>query len=148
MPIGNVLNLPAVLQSPLLGATAYDCKMTFNYHQSYPVAGNPIIFKVSLFRRASFNFLKQLLQITTQVMQWTTYTVPIGSLPAGYQIQIQGMGFVTENTSPYADMEIDEIKFINCGPNSVDNPLTCDFETGTCGWFDLNLSSNNQIDWV
>jgi len=82
-------------------------------------------------------------------MTWTTFNVPIGSLPAGYQIQISAMGFPTASTLPFADMEIDEIKFINCAPTSIVNSsLNCDFENGTCGWFNVDLGNNNQIDWV
>jgi hypothetical protein len=125
--------------------------MSFAYHQSYAVPGSQVTFRVFIHRPVSrLVWHKLIFQITQPINSWMSFSVQIGSLPAGYQIQIAGMGVPVANTLPYADMEIDEIKFINCGVNqsTASNNLTCNFETGFCGWYDINLNTNNQIDWV
>jgi hypothetical protein len=125
--------------------------MSFAYHQSYSVPGSQVTFRVFLHRPLSgLVWNKLIFQITRPINSWMSFFVQIGSLPAGYQIQIAGMGVPVADTLPYADMEIDEIKFINCGVNqsTASNNLTCNFETGFCGWYDFNLNTNNQIDWV
>jgi hypothetical protein len=126
--------------------------MSFAYHQSYgSYPESQVTFRVFLHRSLSgLAWNKMIFQITQTINSWTTFFVQIGSLPAGYQIQISGIGVPVANTLPYADMEIDEIKFINCGVNQSTalNALTCNFEVNFCGWYDVNLNTNNQIDWV
>ncbi len=143
--------MPAIISTPILGATGPNCRMSFAYHQSYPVPGSQVTFRVFLHRPlSSLVWNKLIFQITRPINSWMSFFVQIGSLPAGYQIQIAGTGVPVANTLPYADMEIDEIKFINCGVNqsTASNNLTCNFEMGFCGWYDFNLNTNNQIDWV
>lgn len=143
--------MPAIISTPILGATGPNCRMSFAYHQSYPVPGSQVTFRVFLHRPlSSLVWNKLIFQITQPINSWMSFFVQIGSLPAGYQIQIAGTGVPVANTLPYADMEIDEIKFINCGVNqsTASNNLTCNFEMGFCGWYDFNLNTNNQIDWV
>ncbi len=146
--------MPAIISTPILGATGPNCRMSFAYHQSYPVPGSQVTLRVFLHRALSDSVWNKLIfEITRPMNNWVNFFLQIGSLPAGYQIWVSGMGVPVANTLPYADMEIDEIKFINCGVNqsnqsSALNALTCNFEESFCGWFDFNLNTNNQIDWV
>ena len=97
-------------------------------------------------------WLKPLMDISV-LSPWHIYQVHIGRLDPGYQIQFVGrIDVVNTRINPFRDMSLDEIKFVNCDANSTvpaqPANLTCDFESGTCGWFDWNIGSTNKIDWV
>ena len=136
--------------SPVLGATGPSCRMIFRYHQGF--INGAVTFIINLVRSTgTTKWSKQLLKLSSMsYTTWISYSAQIGSLPAGYQIEISGLGIVTTNTQPYADMEIDEIQFVNCDTNntSPSQNLTCDFETDTCGWTDMGIATNNKLDWV
>jgi hypothetical protein len=123
--------------------------MTFYYHQPLPVAQTQISFRVFLSKPGGQSWNKLIFQISQTSDQWTKYSVTIGNLPAGYQIQIEGMGVTTQETSPYADMEIDNIQFENCGTRNFSSAeLDCSFENGNCGWTEVDLSTNSKLNWV
>ena len=145
------MSYAATLISPALGATAATCKMTFAYTHLYPL-GSKAVLSINLYhRRLGFiPITRKVLFTITTPCNWQNYTVHIGQLPAGYQIEIAGDSNLYTQLGPYIDMSIDNIKFVDCDP-SVQLPggnLTCDFENGMCGWTDLNLGSTNRIDWV
>jgi hypothetical protein len=51
----------------------------------------------------------------------------------------------------FIDIEIDDIQFINCGRNDtlpINSNLTCDFESGMCGWIDLRENTASKLDWM
>lgn len=107
------------------------------------------MLRVYLTKPGGVGWNKILFQNSSAVNTWTRFYVPIGGLPAGYQIQIEGYGKITDALSPYADMEIDDIQFIDCASeNRSENSLNCTFENGLCGWFDADLGSNSKLDWV
>ena len=135
----------------MLGATSASCKISFAYTHQYPTNSKAVLY-IYLYRRriGFFGITRKLLFTITRPGNWQYYSVHIGQLPAGYQIEIMGDSNLYPQFGPYIDMALDDIKFVNCDPN-VQLPggnLTCDFENGMCGWTDLNLGSTNRIDWV
>ncbi len=138
--------MPAIITTPPLSATGPNCKMTFSYHQ--PISSPEVFLKVIL-HRESDSFEKTISLITQSYSQWTTLTVQIGGLEAGYQIRIAGKGLPTENTIPFADMEIDSIEFDDCSKIMIyEKDLNCTFENGFCGWADVDRDTNSRLDWV
>ncbi len=101
-----------------------------------------------ILHRISDSFEKVLLNVTQPFKQWTSIASEIGGLQAGYQIRISGLSRITiyENS----DMEIDNIQLVNCEKINTFfvTTLNCTFENGTCGWMDLDLTSNSRLDWV
>ena len=82
--------------------------------------------------------------------QWKSYSVHIVQLVSGYQVRISANSSTYPFIQPYIDQDLDNIKFVDCDPNAkvMTTNLNCDFENGTCGWFDMNMGTSNQIDWV
>ncbi len=120
--------------------------MTFSYHQSIY---SPNVFLNVYLHRRSNSYEKAISIIKQPYLQWTTLSVQIGSLEAGYQIGIAGKGLPTANTIPFADMEIDNIVFYNCSKiMTYVKDLNCSFENGFCGWNDVDRGTNSRLDWV
>ena len=141
---------PALISTPLLGATGPNCKLTFSYRHLYPSAPSPTLSIILYKRPEVFWPLSKTIRTITENTGWKNYTVDIGKLPAGYQIRISANGTLSIYTRPYLDVELDNIKFVDCDPSATVTPssLSCDFESGTCGWFDWNMASTNKLDWV
>ncbi len=138
--------MPAIITTPPLSATGPNCKMTFSYRQPVSLFG---VFLNVFLHRTSDSFEKTISVITQPYLQWTTLSVQIGSLEAGYQIRIAGKGRPNVNTIPFADMEIDNIAFVNCSKiMTYVSDLNCAFENGFCGWDDVDRGTNSRLDWV
>ena len=140
----------------MLSATGPNCKLQFAYRHTGPSSPStpPSKFSVILHKQEPTVVWVKPLRDMNQMMTtgWNSFEVHLGQLAAGYQIQFVGMAGMTAWLNPYIDMELDEIKFVNCDASATSTNttanLTCDFETGTCGWYDYNLGSSNKIDWV
>ena len=147
--LGGTANYPAELVSPILGATGPNCKLQFTYRHQLN-EGSQLFVKLNKVDPGQ-NWQRTLTTIQ-DFKEWNTYTVPIGELGPGYQIVFIGNASNNVNIWPYIDMELDEIKFVNCDATVTNTTtpanLTCDFEDGTCGWFDFGLKSNSKLDWV
>ena len=92
---------------------------------------------------------KSLLKTSEIWNDWKSFSVHIGKLDPGYQIDIEATGPQIATLAPYRDIELDDIQFVDCDALNVTSlPLDCDFENGTCGWYDYNMQSNNKLDWV
>ena len=124
--------------------------MTFSYrHTGLVLFGSRL--QINLFKTGFMSFRKILMDIRVGSQVWQTYSVHIGQLKAGYQVQISGNDTINTNTRPYIDIDLDNIKFVDCDPTATvttSTILSCDFENGTCGWSDWNMGSTNKIDWV
>ena len=142
---------PATIMTPKLGATAPTCRLTFSYRHVISAPTNTqAVLTVSLYKKSYYPLIKELASINDYTV-WRNYSVHIGQLIAGYQIEISGNGTTTSTIQPYVDMEVDNTKFVDCDPTSkvtTNSSLSCDFESGTCGWNDYNMGSTNKIDWV
>ena len=140
------------MSTPALGATAANCKMTFYYHHWYPMPTmtqtEPILtIKVNY---PKTNIKKTIREIRKRVNSWTQVTVHIGSMAPGFQVLIVAKGQLPDQTNPFIDIEIDNIQFTKCESTDVnwDTTLNCTFESGTCGWTDVDTRTNSKIDWV
>ena len=123
--------------------------MSFDFHHTNPESDS---FLYVFIHRVRDSFEKTIasLNLVRTYAKWTTIRVEIGRLPPGYQIKISGKGLPNSATTPFADMEIDYIQFVNCQDDSVlfVTDISCTFENGTCGWIDYGLSTNSKLDWV
>lgn len=148
------MDYPAGLTSPILKETAATCQLTFSYRHLNP-DNIKATLTVNLYRhRIQGSFLKPLLTIEDKT-NWKNYTVNIGQLSAGYQILITGNSTATLLLRPYIDMCLDQIIFYGCDANTIpvtpvidENTVPCNFEEGTCGWFDWNAGAEKKLDWV
>ena len=153
MILGGTYSTDAIMSTPLLGATAANCKLQFYYHHTYPTQAmgptdDPFLtIKVNYPKN---NIQKTITEFRKRVNAWTQATVHIGSMPTNFQVLMVAKGRVSAQTQPFVDIEIDNIQFSNCENTDVNwnTDLNCNFEAGTCGWNDVDLLTNSKLDWV
>ena len=134
----------------MLAATAKSCKLNFYYRHEYPQLSDTTL---NVLISSPSGFSKYLKSHHGNTHGWLKYEVHIGELPAGYHVEFSGDARVNDDIRPYIDMALDDIKFIDCDPQSNTAPLStsslsCDFEQDTCGWKNDDKDSMNKINWV
>ena len=147
------------MSTPPIGTTGPDCRMTFAYRHTRPVGDSadddqPLedkaLLSITLVRKTNtWTTHSTLREVTDYTTGWQNYTVHIGQLSTpGYQIMIGGQAI--DKVVGYLNMELDDIRFVGCDPfGPVEgHSLSCDFENGTCGWYDWHVGMDKQIDWV
>lgn len=144
--------LPSI-ETPALGKTGPDCKITLAYRHTKPRNREDLaLLRIELFYPGVYwggHLSKTLRDIEDYTEDWKNYTVHVGQLDKpGYWIRMTGQSKIVFGM--YRNLEVDNIRFVNCDPTApLDaQSLDCDFENGTCGWFDWDMDVDKQIDWV
>lgn len=131
---GNPNNEPSRLVSPVIGGTSLTCEMTLAYHMTQaPNAEHPPTLSIFLLELTNTGGMNQKWLYTTDTIatKWTPITVRLPHLSAGTQILITAANPVAlTNNVPYADIEIDNIRFNYCEDhaNTGTFKLNCSFE--------------------
>ncbi|XP_076802493.1 MAM and LDL-receptor class A domain-containing protein 1-like [Clavelina lepadiformis] len=136
----------AKLRSPPFGRTGLGCMMFFKHHQGGSQHSGITMIQVGKFRPdATRDFQISWIRISNQENDWVQAVAPIGDQEPGWFVYIVGMpclrGFDCN------DLAVDDIHFENCNPDDIPDDydqLDCDFESGTCGWFNYE---HDDFDW-
>ena len=133
-----------------MGASGPSCKLQFTYRHQKALSKSSATLYIDLVPARSTGQFEKTISTISSVDRWTNYTVTLGQLNAGWQVKIYGECDVVSQGSPYKDMELDNLRFIDCDAQAqpAQANLTCDFERDMCGWFEWNRGTIQQIDWV
>ncbi|CAG2173284.1 unnamed protein product [Oppiella nova] len=101
-------NIAAVLTTSPLVATKPNCVLNLRY-RSYVPTSYIATFKVIV--QSPDNGGRDVLVEHELHKEWTTLTANIGQLAEGSRVQLSGYGVTYQNDPPYADVDIDDIKF-------------------------------------
>ncbi|XP_070565435.1 MAM and LDL-receptor class A domain-containing protein 2-like isoform X2 [Ptychodera flava] len=139
----------AFLITETKGRLGQSCKMTFMYHLSGKDTG---ALAVQLQDPDDFITLYILwIKRNDQGDEWKRAELFIGEHGAGWAVEFESYPLLGTFVGEATDVCVDEIELFDCHPSDnkpYASELTCDFESGTCGWIqEPNDIDVDHFDW-
>jgi hypothetical protein len=134
---------PAKLFGPKFQATSPYCKMSFwasiGSYSSYVM-----FYYSNVSNSDDFRSLGGITGIPST--GWANHVIDVGKHPADYQMEIRAYPNY-RNPSNYNDIALDDIQFIDCAANELNNnqSLNCDFELDFCSYV---LDTESRVTWI
>ena len=138
-----------MIESPLISSTGLACEMRFSYRATTPSStDSPPALSVIISDNLNY---KRIYATDTVSNDWQTISVRLPFLNQTIiKIWVQNEKAKQEN-GDYVDVEIDNIRMVNCGSNdtsqSINSQLNCSFEGSSCAWVDIDTDYFDKLDW-
>ncbi|XP_077978867.1 MAM and LDL-receptor class A domain-containing protein 1-like [Glandiceps talaboti] len=132
------------------GSVGRSCKMSFMYHLH---GDNTGALSVQLQDPdETWRLYIMWVETDNSIDDWRRAEIFIGQHGPGWIFEIESYPLLGTVVGETNDACVDEIEFIDCHPDDTKSyalDLTCDFESGTCGWLqEANDVQVDDFDWV
>ncbi|XP_077864148.1 MAM and LDL-receptor class A domain-containing protein 1-like [Saccoglossus kowalevskii] len=145
----SLFYLAAFMVTDMSGEIGQSCKISFMYHISGEEVGITSLHLAD--PEDALRLYILWIRQNDQGSEWRRAEVVVGSHGPGWRFDFESYPLLGTFTGDTSDICVDEIEFIDCHPDDNDesaSELTCDFESGTCGWFqEPNDIGIDFFDW-
>lgn len=129
---------------PINGQTAVTCTLSFSF-----MSTSGATLDVRQYRPGE---VRSLYSTHNPANQWQSFSVDIGKLTAGFQIEFYGES--RTKTAFFENIAIDNVQFVHCNPYKTYPTLkpptlssvSCTFERNLCGW--QVTGTNGRSNWM